>query len=99
MLGKAGVRARGKNLWVLSRPVVQLLAHGSVELVFEVDGTEVAQRAMEALAVVACLNVGKDLAPGFFVTAEVPPVDQFAFESAPERFHGRIVIATGSPAH
>ena len=54
---------------------------------------------MEPLAVVKEFDPFKDGGLGFRVGDELAAMDEFAFEAAPEAFHGGIVIAVAGSAH
>src|SRR5262245_15121149 len=51
------------------------------------------------MAVVEAFDVIEDLCPSLSSAVELPSVNQFEFESAPEAFHESVVIAVGFPAH
>ena len=54
---------------------------------------------MEPHAVVKDFDPFKDGGLGFAARGEVPPVNEFAFQRAPEAFHGGVVIAVAPAAH
>ena len=54
---------------------------------------------MSALAVVEDFDEIEDLGSGLEVGGELPAVDQFQFESAPEAFHGGVVVTIAPAAH
>ncbi len=66
---------------------------------FELVWGKEVESAVEALAIVAGLNVIKDGGLGLGVRGEVTSVDEFDFEGAPEAFHGGVVVAVALPAH
>lgn len=54
---------------------------------------------MSALAVVEDFDEIEDLGSGLEVGGELPAVDQLQFESAPEAFHGGVVVTIAPAAH
>ena len=66
---------------------------------FEVNGRKIAQGTMGALTVIEGFDVIEDGGAGFQVVGEGLAVNQFEFESAPEAFHGGVVVAVGFAAH
>ena len=62
---------------------------------------------MKALGIVETFDVIEDGGAGFLVGGELPAIDQFPFEGAPETFHGGIAdhfqlcchTCNGNPAH
>src|SRR4051812_28346467 len=70
-----------------------------VVLVFEVNGRKIIQGTVSALAIVEGFDVIEDFGASLAVGSEVAAIDQFEFESAPEAFHGGVVVAVGFAAH
>ena len=54
---------------------------------------------MKALGIIETFDVIEDGGAGLLVGGELPTIDQFPFESAPEAFHGGIVVAIALAAH
>ena len=59
----------------------------------------VIQGAVSALAIVEGFDVIEDLGASLAAGVEVAAIDQFEFESAPEAFHGGVVVAVAFAAH
>jgi hypothetical protein len=66
---------------------------------FEVDGREVTERAMESDAVVVGFDVLEDHLSGFLMSGGKVGGKAFGLECAPERFHHDVVVAIGPSAH
>src|SRR5260370_29928592 len=75
------------------------MRHGLVDLVFKVHRGFVTERAVEPRAVVKDFDPLEDGGAGFHPCGELATMHQFAFEAAPEAFHGGVVIAVAAPAH
>ena len=82
------LRTRSKTDWRW------LVAEG-----FEVEGRSVLERRMQASRVIEAFNVLEDGAMSFVLIGETESIKALEFESAPERFHGRIVVAVGFATH
>ena len=54
---------------------------------------------MKALGIIETFDVIEDGGAGFLVCGELPAIDQFPFEGAPEAFHGGIIVAIALAAH
>ena len=66
---------------------------------FKVHRGLITQSAVEPFWVIEGFDVIEDSQPGFAVGLEVPGVKPFGFESAPERFHGGVVVTVSCRAH
>jgi hypothetical protein len=75
------------------------MGHGLVDLVFKVHRGLVTERAVEPRAVVKNFDPLEDGGAGFGVGGEGAAMDQFAFEAAPEAFHGGVVVAVATSTH
>ena len=64
-----------------------------VEFGFKVHRGMEAEGAVAPHAVVKDFDPFKDGGPGFATRGEVPLVNEFAFQRAPEAFHGGVVVA------
>jgi hypothetical protein len=75
------------------------MRHGLVDLVFEVHRGFEAEGAVEPLAVVKDFDPLEDGGAGLCPRGEGAALHEFAFEAAPEAFHGGVVIAVAPAAH
>lgn len=66
---------------------------------FKVHRGEITQGAVEPFRVIERFDVIKDGQGGLVMSLEVLLVERFGFESAPERFHGGVVVAVGAATH
>src|SRR5580692_3606892 len=66
---------------------------------FEVHRGLITQSAVEPFWVIEGFDVIEDGRAGRLMGREVVVVQPFGFESAPERFHGGIVVAVSRSAH
>jgi len=70
-----------------------------VDLVFKVHRGLIAERAVEPHPVVKDFDPVEDGSVGLGPRGEVPTMDQFAFQGAPEAFHGGVVVTVGAAVH
>src|SRR5664279_2991288 len=75
------------------------MRHGLVDLVFEVHRGFEAEGAVEPRAVVKDFDPLEDGGAGLLPRGELTAIHEFAFEAAPEAFHGGVVIAVAASAH
>src|ERR1035437_107249 len=75
------------------------MRHGLVDLVFEVHRGFEAERAVEPRPVVKDFDPLEDGRAGFGARGELVAIHEFAFEAAPEAFHGGVVITVAASAH
>ena len=54
---------------------------------------------MKALGIIETFDVIEDGGACLVVVGELPTIDQFPFEGAPEAFHGGIVVTVALAAH
>src|SRR2546423_12357478 len=66
---------------------------------FKVHGGVVTQSAVEAFRIIESLNVIEEGQAGSLMSLELMLMERFSFESAPEGFHGGVVVAVAGGAH
>src|ERR1039458_4700024 len=75
------------------------MGHGLVDLVFEVHRGFEAEGAVEPRAVVKDFDPLEDGGASLRPRGELAAMHEFAFEAAPEAFHGGVVITVAPAAH
>ena len=66
---------------------------------FELDGTEVPEVTMSALAIVKALDIVEYVSSGLISSAIVTAIDPLALQQGKEALYGSIVIAVAAGTH